>query len=253
MAQQVNLVPLEDGSFRLTLGEQGGGRLKPLHLWPSTKLVTVCGLAAGLERYEDFPAQANPTALAFIMQPVLWLVWCEAEVFSAEAVRHLAVEGVGIAALRAGLRQHLPLLTATEARLAEVFLVEVQAAGAILRTEPDLMEVLVAELQQKGVQWALTAGRAYAESHYPKGSDAKAFISSVTAMADPALPPRLRKMQEALKRPREDAQPPAPAAAARPSVPADSFFCKSCGKTFPKSEGPKHRESAEHKRNKSTR
>ena len=47
------LAPDADSNFKVTLKELAGGRLKPLHLWPATHLVTLAGRLAGYENYED--------------------------------------------------------------------------------------------------------------------------------------------------------------------------------------------------------
>jgi hypothetical protein len=82
------LVPDEDGTFRLQVRENAGGRFKPTSAWPATKLVTSCGRLAGFSRYDELPADCQLINLSFLMSPMLWLIWIDAAQLSMLDVRH---------------------------------------------------------------------------------------------------------------------------------------------------------------------
>jgi hypothetical protein len=89
-AESVLLAPQEDGTFRLTLKESGGGRLRATHIWPTTKPVTLCGRMASFEKYEEMPPEAE---IVFLISPMLWPIWADREDLQLLDVRHSTKEG----------------------------------------------------------------------------------------------------------------------------------------------------------------
>lgn len=276
MSSTITLVPSEDGSFKLSLSEHAGGKLKSTHVWPSTHMVTVCGRASGVERYEEFPPAAVPSDLGFLLLPCLWPIWVDAKKYTVVDCRHSVEEGKAIAALRGGLRLHFPGLLPAEVRVAEIYLREVQAtlslitqASATLTDEvakAELLESLLLELFIKAGEYQTLVNYAYAASRYGATSPQVSAFVLGAAGSDPMLPTRLRKLQEEIqkkkladpipKRERDGGEGRATRTtegdrgknkAPRPEVAADEFWCKSCAKCFKKADGKAHVASQGHK------
>ena len=249
------LNPLANGSFELQVNEAAGGRLKHTHTWPTTKLVTLCGRAAGFERYDEMPYAAEPAELGFLLSPNLWPVWADAAQLKHLDVRHGAEEGKGLKALRNGLRVHFGDISPTDTLTVEDFLREVQATVCAIKADDSLMETLLRELKEKSQAAERVLLRLYGDKKYGTGSkESKRFVTEGTG-TDPGLPPRLQKIQTTLskeepasKRPRiEDS------AATKKNVAADEFYCRCCNKVLKKSEGDAHKKDPVHIANKKKR
>jgi len=245
----LTIAPQPDGTFTLNVGESGGGRLKHTHTWPSSKLVTLCGRAAGFERYEELPAAASLSDLAFLVSPMLWPIWADAEKLSLLDVRHQNDEGKGLKALRNGLRVHFGAVNSTDAEALELFLREVQSTNALIAADINSMDWLLVELKKKSLEPESILMRLYSEKRYGIGSKMSSKFMAESTGVDSSLPPRLQKIQTTLCKPTFKDDPPAKKTRTeveKPQVGADEFFCQTCKKVLKKADGPSHRTSAEH-------
>jgi hypothetical protein len=249
-AGSVLLAPQDDGTFRLTLKESGGGRLRATHIWPTTKLVTLCGRMASFEKYEEMPPEAEMTEIGFLISPMLWPIWADREDLQLLDVRHSTKEGRGLKALRNGLRVCFGDVSSEDQKPLESFLVEVQSTIGAIKADESAMDMLLRELKVKSEKPERILLRLYGDKKYGAGSvSSKNFVDGGMSI-DPALPPRLQKLQQKMKddgpapkKPRLDAEP-------RPQLAGDEFWCQACSKKLKKTDGEAHKKSSEHIANK---
>lgn len=255
----VVITPTEDGTFRMSLKEAGGGRLKHVALWPQTLLVTLCARLAGFSRYDELPARNSPDDLAWLLSPMIWPIWVDASGFSASDVRHIEKEGRALRSLRYGLRLHLSTAPASLLTEAESFLQSCHAAISLASTD-DLLSSLLQELKPKADSLSVALTSAYAAAKYPGDAQAARVLVQANVAIDPCLPPRLRKAQEeylasSYKKPsapqKRAREAPGNAPLQKPA--ADEFWCQACKKIVKKVEGDAHKKSPEHLKNKKQR
>ena len=251
------IAPDANGNFRLTLKEAAGGRLKSLHLWPATQLVTLCGRLGGFEKYEEMPAQSDPQDVSFLISPMLWPVWLDAINASVLDCRHAKEEGVALRALRRGLDHHLPSLSAEQRTTLEAFLCDAQTAVAAVKVDASLLEIMIRELKKKAFAAERILAKAYFITNFGE-SGAEKFVSKVCG-GDYSLPPRFIKAVDqikedtpAAKKPRHESGQDEKNSAPKDLKP-DEFWCRACRMRLPKKDGDTHRKSTEHLNNKKKR